>query len=94
MKTKIKLTKEQVDLLVKEQEKILKAKYEKDLEAVRKKFEFFEIEISSETKSKKPKLTDEHLKQYQKENLTAKQISEITNFNVGYIYKRLKQLSS
>lgn len=96
MKTKIKLTKEQVDELVKEEEKILKARFEKDLEAIRKKYEILEIEISGNNNKivKKKKLTDEILKQYQKENLSAKQISEITNLNVGYIYKRLKQISN
>ena len=96
MKAKIKLTKEQVDELVKEEEKILKARFEKDLEAIRKKYEILEIEISGNNNKivKKKKLTDEILKQYQKENLSAKQISEITNLNVGYIYKRLKQISN
>lgn len=94
MKAKIKLTKEQVDELVKEEEKILKARFEKDLEAIRKKYEILEIEISGDKIVKKKKLTDEILKQYQKENLSAKQISEITNLNVGYIYKRLKQINN
>lgn len=40
MKTKIELTKEQVDKLVSQDEKILKAKFEKDLASIRKKYEF------------------------------------------------------
>jgi hypothetical protein len=45
MKTRIELTKKQVDKLVSQDDKILRAKFERDLALIRKKFEFIEIDI-------------------------------------------------
>lgn len=62
MKAKIELTKEQVDKLVSQDEKILRAKFEKDLASIRKKHEFIEIDIQQAPRVKqteKTKLTDE-----------------------------------
>ena len=67
MKAKITLTKEQVDELVSIEEKQLRAKFEKDLESIRKKYEIVEIDLNVQTevrKTKKSKLTDEDFKKY------------------------------
>ena len=93
MKTKIKLTKEQVNLLVGAEEKILRAKFEKDLVGIRKKYEFVEIDIQTQIKQdKKSKLTDEIFNKYLNEGMTVKEIGEITGYNEGYIYKIQKRI--
>ena len=45
MKTKLELTKDQVNFLVSKEEQLLKAKFENDLKQLRKKYEFVEIDI-------------------------------------------------
>jgi hypothetical protein len=98
MKTrKIELTKDQIDTLVCQDEKILRVKFEKDLASIRKKYEFIEIDIQQAPRVKqteKTKLTDEVFKQYLSEGLTAKKIAELTGYNEAYIYKLRKRIQS
>jgi hypothetical protein len=94
MKTKIELTKDQIDLLVKIEQEQLRIKFEKDLSAIRKKYEFVVIDMKSvqapAKQTKKSKLTDEQLRGYINEGLSMKEVSEISGFNLGYLYKRQK----
>lgn len=96
MKTKIVLTKEQVDQLVATQEKQLKAKFERDLIMLRKKYEVAEIEVdfmnTPFTKTEKLKLTDELFKQYIDEGLTINEIADKTGYNKAYLYKYQKRM--
>ena len=95
MKAKITLTKEQVDKLVSIEEKQLRAKFEKDLESIRKKYAIVEIDLNKQTevrKTKKSKLTDEDFKKYLDNKKTLQEIADITNYNLAYLRKRKKQL--
>jgi hypothetical protein len=93
MKAKLVLTKEQVDLLAGVEEKILRAKFEKDLISIRKKYECVEIDLQTQIKQeKKSKLTDEIFNKYLSEGMTVKEIGEITGYNEGYIYKIQKRI--
>jgi len=97
MKSKIELTKEQVDKLVAVEEKHLRIKFEKDLASIRKKYEFVEIDIQQTPKMKqteKTKLKDEVFKQYLSEGMKVKEIAELTGYNEGYIYKMKKHILS
>jgi hypothetical protein len=95
MKTKIELTKEQVDKLVATEEKQLRLKLEKDLASLRKKYEFVEFEIQVPTiQSEKTKLTDELFNKYLSEGKNVKEIAEISGYNEGYIYKMKKRILS
>jgi hypothetical protein len=95
MKTKIELTKEQVDKLVAVEEKQLRVKLEKDLASLRKKYEFVELEIQVPTiQSEKTKLTDEIFNKYLSEGKNVKEIAVITGYNEGYIYKMKKRILS
>jgi hypothetical protein len=92
MKTKLELTKEQVDKLVAAEEKQLRARLEKDLAAIRKKYEFLEIEIQDPVKTDKIKLTDELFIKYWKEGMKVKDIAQLFNYDIGYLYKIKKRL--
>lgn len=95
MKAKITLTKEQVNQLVEIEEKQLRAKFEKDLESIRKKYEIVEIDLNVQTdvrKTKKSKLTDEDFKKHLDNKKTLQEIADITNYNLAYLRKRKKQL--
>ena len=95
MKTKIKLNQDQVDQIVEQDEKILRAKFEKDLASLRKKYEFIEIDIQQAPRVKqteKTKLTDEVFKQYLSEKKSLREICSITGYNQGYIYKIHKRI--
>ena len=99
MKTKIELTKDQIDLLVKTEQEQLRIKFEKDLSAIRKKYEFVVIDMKSvqapAKQTKKSKLTDEVFDDYFNiQKLSVKKISELTGYNEGYIYKIRKRLTN
>lgn len=95
MKSKISLTKEQIDKLVATEEKQLRAKLEIDLSKVRKKYEVVEIVIKDPIRqTKKSKLTTELFKQYLSDGLTISDISEKCDYNIGYLYKLRKQVLS
>ena len=96
MKTKIVLTKDQVDLLVSTEEKQLRAKFEKDLASLRKKYEVAEIEVNFKapvSKTEKSKLTDEQFLDYLNvQKLTPKEIANLTGYNLSYLLKKRKLL--
>ncbi len=95
MKAKIELTESQVNLLVATEEKQLRAKFEKDLASIRKKYEFIEIDIQQDPKlkqSEKTKLTDELFNQYLSQGLSAKEISINSGYNLAYVHKLRKRL--
>ena len=95
MKSKIALTKEQIDKLVATEEKQLRAKLEIDLSKVRKKYEVVEVDIKGPVKqTKKSKLTDELFKQYCSQGLNVREIAELSGYNEGYIYKIKKRILS
>ena len=94
MKTKIVLTKDQIDLLVSTEEKLLRVKFEKDLASLRKKYEMAEIEVNFNApvaKTEKSKLTDELFKQYISDGLTLNEIADKTGYNKAYLYKFQKK---
>ena len=93
MKTRIELTEDQITKLMASEEKQLRAKFEKDLAALRRKFQFAEIEINTlvEKQTEKLKLTAELFKKYVSENKTISQIAEETHLNRAYIYKLAKK---
>lgn len=93
MKTKLVLTKEQVDLLAGVEEKILRAKFEKDLISIRKKYESIEVDVQAPI-NEKIKLTDEQFNQYLEQGFGAKKISELSGYNEAYIYKMKKRILS
>jgi len=95
MKARIELTESQVNLLVAIEEKQLRAKFEKDLAAIRKKYEFIEIHIQLDPKLKnteKTKLTDELFNQYLIQGLSVKEISMNSGYNIAYVHKLRKRL--
>jgi hypothetical protein len=98
MKTRrIELTKDQIDTLVCQDEKILRLKFEKDLASIRKKYEFVEIDIHQAPRMKqvgKTKLTDELFKQYLSQGMNVKSIAELTKYNEAYVYKIRKRIQS
>jgi len=95
MKTKIELTPAQVALLTSAEEKQLRAKFEKDLAAIRKKYEFLEIEIEAPVKTAKTeriKLTDELFIKYLSEGKKVAELAQLFNYNLAYLYKMKKRL--
>ena len=96
MKVRIALTESQVNLLVATEEKQLRAKFEKDLAAIRKKYEFIEIDIQQDysklKQTEKTKLTDELFNQYLSQGLSAKEISINSGYNIAYVHKLRKRL--
>jgi hypothetical protein len=92
---KVELTKEQIDRLVAAEEKQLRAKFDKDLAAIRKKYEVIEIDFKAPSRqTKKSKINGEQLKQYLSEGLSIAEISKKCNYNIGYLYKLRKQFLS
>jgi len=93
MKTKIILTPEQQEQLCGHEEKMLRSKFEKELAAIKGKYAFIEIEIQSEIKTEKVKLTDEMFLDYwNNQKLDLNQISASTKYNKAYLYKIKKRL--
>lgn len=95
MKTKIALTKEQVDKLVEAETKALQVKFDRDVASLRKKYEVVEIEIDSTAPvrhTRTTKLTDELFNEYLSKGMSVKEIAELSNFNIGYIYKIRKRI--
>lgn len=95
MKTKIALTKEQVDKLVEAETKALQVKFDRDVASLRKKYEVVEIEIDSTAtvkQTKKSKLTDELFNEYLSKGMSVKEIAELSGFNEGYVYKIKKRV--
>jgi hypothetical protein len=69
-------------------EKQLRAKLERDLATIMKKYEVVEIDFKDPVEqTKKSKLTDELFNQYWSQGLSVKEIAELSNYNQGYIYK-------
>ncbi|MBL7968452.1 MAG: hypothetical protein JNK09_15715 [Prolixibacteraceae bacterium] len=92
---KVELTKEQIDKLVAVEEKRLRTKFEKDLAAIRKKYEVVEVDFKTPSRqTKKSKLTEEQFKQYLSDGLTIAEIAEKCEYNIGYLYKLRKQVLS
>jgi len=93
MKTKIELTPEQRDLLCGQEEKQLRAKFERDLAALKKKYAFLEIEIEPD-QTEKIKLTDAmFLDYFNNQKMSITQISELTKYNKAYLYKKRRLLA-
>lgn len=95
MKTKLELTKDQVNQLVAVEEKVLKAKFENDLKLLRTKYQFVEIDstqVSSVKRTKKVKMTDELFKSYWEKGLDIKQIQEASGYNGAYLNKIKKRV--
>ncbi|HAQ17782.1 MAG TPA: hypothetical protein DCR40_00955 [Prolixibacteraceae bacterium] len=93
MKTKIELTPEQRDLLCGHEERQLRAKFDRDLAALKKKYTFFEIEVQSEVKTEKVKLTDEmFLDLWNNKQMQLTDIQLYTGYNKAYLYKVKKRL--
>jgi len=93
MKAKIELTPEQRDLLCGHEERQLRAKFEKDLAAIKSKYAFIEIEIQSDTKTEKVKLTDEMFLDYwNNKKLDISGIQAISGYNKAYLYKLKKRI--
>ncbi len=94
MKTQIDLTKEQVDQLISSEEKQLRAKFEKDLASIRKKYGSIEIDLNQivpkEKQSVKQKITPELFDQFIAEGKEMKEIAAKTGYNESYI-KKLKK---
>ena len=94
MKTKIELTKEQVDQLISSEEKQLRAKFEKDLALIRKKYGSIEIDLNQivpkEKQSVKQKITPELFDQFIAEGKEMNEIASETGYNESYI-KKLKK---
>ena len=90
---KVELTKEQIDKLMAAEEQQLRSKFEKDLAAIRKKYEVVEIDLKTSFQKKtKVKLTEEQFRKYLNEGLSLVEISKKSNYNIGYLYKLRKQL--
>jgi hypothetical protein len=95
MKTKIELTEDQISKLMSIEEKQLRAKFEKDLASIRKKYEFIEIDIQQDPRqnqTEKTKLTDELFNQYLSQGLSVKEISINSGYNIAYVHKLRKRL--
>ena len=94
MKTKIELTREQIDQLISAEEKQLRAKFEKDLALIRKKYGSIEIDLNQivpkENKSVKQKITPELFDQFIAEGKEMNEIASETGYNESYI-KKLKK---
>lgn len=97
MKSKIEfeLTREQIDQLISAEEKQLRAKFEKDLASVRKKYEFVEIDlnqiVAKQKQSVKQKITPELFDQYLAEGRNLNEIASETGYNESYIKKLFKK---
>ncbi len=95
MKTKIELTPAQVAMLTSAEEKQLRAKFDKDLALIKNKYQYLEIDIKTPGKierTEKMKLTDELFNQYWSEGKKVKEISKLTGYNEGYVYRIKKRL--
>lgn len=97
MKTKITLTKEQVDKLVEAETKALQIKFDRDVASLRKRYEVVEIEIDGNAhlnKIEKEKFTDEDFIKLINEGKEISEIASITKYNKAYIYKIRKRILS
>lgn len=98
MKTKIGLTKEQVDQIISAEEKQLRAKFEKDLASIRRKYEFIEIDLNQNVpkvkQTEKVKITPELFNCYMIEGLKLKEIASKTGYNEAYIHKLKKKFQT
>jgi hypothetical protein len=95
MKTRIDLTKEQVDHLISSEEKQLRAKFEKDLASIRKKYGSIEIDLNQivprEKQTVKQKITSELFEQFIAEGKEMNEIAAKTGYNESYIKKLAKK---
>ena len=97
MKTKIVLTKEQVDKLVETETKALQVKFDREIASIRKKYEFIEIDIQQaprEKQSEKTKITPELFNRYMVEGRKLKEIASETGYNEAYIHKLKKKFQT
>lgn len=95
MRTKIKLTSEQVEMLIAREEKMLRDKFEKDLAQLKRKYETVEIDFNESVKpGKKEKISDETFLKFFNQKMSIKKIVELTGYNEGYIYRIKKRLLS
>ena len=93
MKAKIELTQEQQAQLCGHEEKMLRAKFERDLIALKKKYAYIEIEIEAENQSEKIKLSDEmFLDYFNNQKMSISQIAELTKYSKAYLYKIKKRV--
>ena len=96
MKTKIELTKEQVDQIISTEEKQLRVKFEKDLASIRKKYEYIEIDLNHQIvpnvkQPEKTKITPELFNRYMSEGREVNEIASETGYNESYIKKLAKK---
>jgi len=95
MKTKIELTKEQVDQIISAEEKQLRAKFEKDLASIRKKYEFVEIDLNQVVPNvkqpEKTKITPELFNRYMSEGRNLNEIASETGNDESYIQRLIKK---
>ena len=97
MKTKIEieLTREQIDQLISAEEKQLRAKFDKDMASIRKKYEFVEIDlmqiVPKQKLSVKQKITPELFNQFIVEGKEMNEIVSETGYNESYIKKLAKK---
>lgn len=97
MKTKIALTKEQVDKLVETETKALQVKFDREIASIRKKYEFIEIDIQQaprEKQSEKVKVTPELFNRFMDDGLKLKEIATNTGYNEAYIRKLSKKFKT
>jgi len=97
MKTKIVLTKEQVDKLVETETKALQVKFDREIASIRKKYEFIEIDIQQaprEKQSEKVKVTPELFNRFMDEGLKLNEIATNTGYNEAYIRKLSKKFKT
>jgi hypothetical protein len=95
MKTKILLSKEQVDKLVETETKALQVKFDREIASLRKKYEFVEIDLNQivpkEKQSVKQKITPELFNQFIVEGKEMNEIASETGYNESYIKKLAKK---
>jgi len=94
MKTKIKLTDEQIQQLIKVETEKLTAKYEKDLADLKKKFEFAYIDTDEEEKPSvvKKELNKEiFLAELEKFDGNLSKVAESLGYSYGYMFNKKKE---
>jgi len=95
MKTKILLSKEQVDKLVETETKALQVKFDREIASLRKKYEFVEIDLNqivpNVKQTEKTKITPELFNRYLSEGREVNEIASETGYNESYIKKLAKK---
>lgn len=94
MKTKIKLTDEQIQLLVEDAIKKAKAKFEKEIADLKKKFEYAYVETDDEEKTEvvKKELTKEiFLSELEKFDGNLSKVAKSLGYSAGYMFNKKKE---